>query len=135
MYGLEDLHSSNFTTPQIVIRIISIAYRVNYTFLRHQSVYFNLICPLFYSKEPLTKLSEHLQTLTSAVVGSNLINVRSQIRVYGWEKIWKSINIWGTFIWHSRVFFQNFLKNYCYRNISTFYLTTFLLIAGFMLTI
>ena len=36
--------------------------------------------------QPLTKLLEHLQTSTSAVVGSNLINVWSQIKAYSWEK-------------------------------------------------
>ena len=31
------------------------------------------------------------------------INVRSQIRAYGWEKFWKLINVRRTFIWNPKV--------------------------------
>ena len=34
-----------------------------------------------------------------------LINIRFQIRAYGWEKCWKLINVRRTFIWNPKVHF------------------------------
>ena len=42
--------------------------------------------------------------LVWVIIDSKLLNVRSLIRKYWWEKTLKSINVWRTFIRHLRVF-------------------------------
>ena len=56
--------------------------------------------PLFKYQKPFPN---QILNFSSVCVGSNLINVQSQIRAYGWEKTWKLINVRRTFIWHPRV--------------------------------